>query len=126
LVASAEDVAAFSIAIDQGRFLTEETWEDVFTPSVSNSGATLPYGLGWFIQEYQGVTLQWHYGYWTTNSSLIIRVPEKGMAFIVLANTQTLSSPYGLGADNNVMRSDVARLFVEEFVVGEEPPPLRR
>jgi CubicO group peptidase (beta-lactamase class C family) len=119
LVASPEDMAAFSMAIDEGRFLSSETWNQVFTPATSNSGEILPYGLGWFIQEYQGVGLQWHYGYWTTNSSLIIRVPERRLTFVVLANTQTLSSPYGLGADNNVMRSAVARLFVEEYVLGE-------
>ena len=123
LVASAEDVAAFSIAIDEGRFLTSETWEQVFAPATSNTGTTLPYGLGWFIQEYQGVTLQWHYGYWTTNSSLIVRVPEQGLTYVVLASTQNLSAPYGLGVDDNVMRSDVARLFVEDFVVGDEPLP---
>jgi CubicO group peptidase (beta-lactamase class C family) len=123
LVASAEDMAAFSIAIDQGRFLSPETWQQVFTPAQSNSGETLPYGMGWFIQEYQGARLQWHYGYWTTNSSLIVRAPDKGLTFVVLANTQTLSSPYGLGTDNNVLRSDVARLFVDGFVVGDEPLP---
>lgn len=122
LVASAEDMAAFSMAIDEGQFLSSETWDQVFTPAASNSGEALPYGLGWFIQEYQGVKLQWHYGYWTTNSSLIVRAPELGLTFVVLANTQTLSSPYGLGADNNVMRSAVARLFVEEYVLGEVPP----
>jgi len=123
LVASARDVTTFSLAVDEGRFLSPETWEQVFTPAVSNSGDTLPYGLGWFIQEHQDVTLQWHYGYWTTNSSLIVRAPEKGLTFVVLANTQTLSSPYGLGADNNVLRSEVAELFVDAFVVGNEPFP---
>lgn len=123
LVASAADVATFSLAIDEGLFLSPETWNEVFTPAQSNSGETLPYGLGWFIQEYQGATLQWHYGYWTTNSSLIVRAPEKGLTFVVVANTQTLSSRYGLGVDNNVMRSDVARLFVEAFVLGDDPLP---
>ena len=123
LVASAEDVATFSLAIDEGQFLSEDTWVDVFTPATSNSGETLPYGLGWFIQEYEGAHLQWHYGHWTTNSSLIVRAPEKGLTFVVLANTQTLSSPYGLGADNNVMRSAVATLFVEAYVLGDDPLP---
>lgn len=123
LVASAEDVAAFSVAIDQGRFLSPETWERVFTPTVSNSGETLPYGLGWFIQDHQGVRLQWHYGYWTTNSSLIVRAPDKGLTFVVLANTPGLSSPYGLGIDNNVLRSEAARLFVDAFVLGNEALP---
>jgi CubicO group peptidase (beta-lactamase class C family) len=134
LVASAADVAAFSVAIDEGRFLDAETWTQVFTPATSNTGDTLPYGLGWFIQSYQGVTLQWHYGGWTTNSSLIVRAPEKGLAFVVLANTPQLSAAYpGLGTDNNVLRSAVARLFVDAFVLGDEPlprglsgPPVRR
>jgi CubicO group peptidase (beta-lactamase class C family) len=124
LVASAEDVAAFSIAIDEGRFLEPGTWGQVFTPMVSNSGQTLPYGLGWFIQSTQGVTLQWHYGYWTTNSSLIVRAPAQRLTFVVLANTAQLSAAYpGLGSDNNVLRSDVARLFVNAFVLGDEPFP---
>lgn len=124
LVASAEDVAAFAVAIGECRFLRSDTWAQVFTPAVSNTGETLPYGLGWFVQSYQGVTLQWAYGYWTSNSSLIVRVPEKGLVFVVLANTSQLSAAYpGLGSDNNVLRSGVARLFVDAFVSGSEPLP---
>ena len=124
LIASAEDVAAYSIAIDEGRFLFPETWESVFSPAVSNSGATLPYGLGWFIHLHEGIELQWHYGLWDANSSLIVRAPERSLAFVVLANTSMLSRAYyNLGADSNVLRSDVARLFVESFVTGTDPLP---
>ncbi len=126
LVASAEDVARFSIAIDQGQFLQPETWDSVFTAAVSNSGTTLPHGLGWFIYEHEGAVLQWHYGYWDSNSSLIVRAPQQGLTYVVLANTNMLSRAYGLGVDANVMRSEVARLFVESFVLGEEPLPMRR
>jgi len=123
LVASAEDMATFSLAIDEGRFLEAETWQQVFTPAVSNGGEDLPYALGWFIHEHEGVTLQWHYGHWTTNSSLIVRVPEERLTFVVVANTPQLSAAYGLGGDSDVLRSDVARLFVEHFVTGDEPLP---
>lgn len=121
LVASADDMARFSIAIDQGRFLEPATWDSVFTPAVSNDGETLPYGLGWFIHYHQGVKLEWHYGWWTSNSSLIVRAPERELSFVVLANTNMLSRRYGLGGDSDVMRSDIARLFVESFVLGDEP-----
>jgi CubicO group peptidase (beta-lactamase class C family) len=123
LVASAEDVARYSIAVDQGRFLEPETWDSVFTPAVSNDGATLPHGLGWFIYEYEGAILQWHYGYWNSNSSLIVRAPQKGLTFVVVANTNMLSRAYNLGVDANVLRSAVALLFVESFVLGDEPFP---
>jgi CubicO group peptidase (beta-lactamase class C family) len=118
-------VARFSLAIDEGRFLKPETWDSVFTPAVSNSGQTLPYGLGWFIHYYQGVKLEWHYGYWDSNSSLIVRAPEKRMTFVVLGNTNMLSRPYNLGLDSNVMRSAVATLIIEAFVLGDEPLPGR-
>jgi CubicO group peptidase (beta-lactamase class C family) len=123
LVASAEDMATFSLAIDAGLLLEPETWDSVFTAAVSNTGETLPYGFGWFIHYYEGAKLEWHYGYWDSNSSLIVRAPEKEMTFVVLANTNMLSRPYGLGLDSDVMRSDMARLFVEPFVVGDEPLP---
>jgi CubicO group peptidase (beta-lactamase class C family) len=123
LVASAEDMAAFSLAIDQGLFLDAETWEAVFTPAISTGGQTLPYGLGWFIHYHEDVKLEWHYGHWTTNSSLIVRAPEKGLTFVVLANTSELSRRYGLGGDSDVLRSDVAKLFVDSFVLGDDPFP---
>ncbi len=123
MVASAEDMATFSIAIDEGRFLAADTWDRVFTPAVSNTGETLPYALGWFIQDRQDITFQWYYGWWTSNSSLIVRVPERELTFVVLANTNYMSRAYGLGGDSNVLRSDVARLFIEAFVFGDEPLP---
>jgi CubicO group peptidase (beta-lactamase class C family) len=123
LIASVEDMARYSIAIDEGRFLEAETWEEVFTAAVSNSGETLPYGIGWFIQEYEGQRLQWHYGWWTGNSSLIVRAPDRGLTFVVVANTDGLSSTYRLGGDNNALRSAFGRIFVESFVVGDELLP---
>ena len=123
LVASARDMAAFSLAIDEGRFLEADTWAEVFTPAVSNSGNILPYGLGWFIYESQGTTYQWHYGWWDSNSSLIVRVPQRHLTFVVLANTPQLSAAYGLGQNANLFRSAVARLFIDYFVRGDEPFP---
>lgn len=123
LIASARDMARYSIAIDQGEFLQPATWDSVFTPAVSNDGETLPYGLGWFIYWHQGVKVEWHYGWWNGNSSLIVRVPQRRLAFVVLANTSRLSAAYGLGGDANVLRSDVAKLFIDSFVFGNEPLP---
>jgi CubicO group peptidase (beta-lactamase class C family) len=126
LIASVENMAAYSIAIDQGQFLQPATWDSVFTPAEDPNGDPLAYALGWFIHVHEGIELQWHYGYWDANSSLIVRVPEQGLAFVVLANTSMLSRAYGLGGDSNVLRSDVARLFIESFVTGDDPLPARR
>jgi CubicO group peptidase (beta-lactamase class C family) len=122
LIGSVRDMARFSIAVDQGRFLQPQTWDSVFSPAMA-SGRPLPAGLGWFIYDHRGIRMQWAYGWWTGSSSLILRVPARGLTFIVAANSDAMSSKYRLGGDANVLRSDVARLFIESFVTGKEPMP---
>ncbi len=83
---------------------------------ISNSGKVLPYGLGWFVQNIEGVKLIWHYGYWVGMSSLIIRIPEKKMSFIILANSDMLSAPYALGK-GDIWVSPYAKEFLKSFVL---------
>jgi CubicO group peptidase (beta-lactamase class C family) len=118
LTASALDVAAFSMAMDRDALLKPATKALAYTPVVSPSGADFPYALGWFSTEYRGVRVIWHYGWWTANSSLIIKVPDRGLTFVVLANTDGLSSPYPL-ALGKLETSPWARLFLDSFVIGD-------
>lgn len=115
LMASVLDMAKYDIAVDQHRFLTKETQQLAFTPFTSTKGEALPYGLGWFTQDYKGTRLIWHYGYWTGNSSLILKVPERNLTFIAMANTDNLSRPTDLGA-GDVLSSPVGLAFLETFI----------
>jgi CubicO group peptidase (beta-lactamase class C family) len=122
LIASALDVAQYSMAIDRNAFLRAETQAKIFQPAISTRGDTLPYGLGWFVQRINGVTLQWHYGYWTGNSSLLIRVPDRGLCFVLLANADGLSRGTSLGS-GNLQSSPAARAFLDAFVFGHATLP---
>ncbi len=125
LISSVLDMAKYDIAIDQNRFLTKETQQLAFTPMVSTKGEQLPYGLGWFTQNYKGTRLIWHYGYWMANSSLIIKVPDRNITFIAMANTDNLSRPTDLGA-GDVTSSPVGLAFLKTFIFPEifkESPP---
>ncbi|HEX6367581.1 MAG TPA: serine hydrolase domain-containing protein [Longimicrobium sp.] len=115
LVSSAADMVRFSNALDTPALVSGATLEKIFTPATSDSGKRLPYGLGWFVQQYGETRILWHYGFWTANSSLIIKVPDQGLTFVLLANTDMLSRPYNLGADEDVRRSPYARAFLEVF-----------
>jgi len=64
-----------------------------------------------------GHTLVWHYGYWTGNSSLIIKEPARGLVFVALTNSDQLSAPFKLGV-GDLMSSTVAQVFVNAFVTG--------
>jgi CubicO group peptidase (beta-lactamase class C family) len=111
LVSTVEDVGRFSIALDDDRLLRAETRQRAFAPSRSTKGERLPYGLGWFVQESNGLTLVWHYGLWTGTSSLILKVPQRQVTFVVLANSDGLSRPFALGG-GDVLRSPFAREFL--------------
>ena len=119
LMSTVLDMAKYDIAIDQNKFLTKETQQLAFTPTRSTRGEELPYGLGWFTQNYKGTKLIWHYGYWTGNSSFILKVPERNMTFIIMANSDNLSRPTDLGS-GDALSSPVGMAFLKTFIFPEK------
>jgi CubicO group peptidase (beta-lactamase class C family) len=119
LISTVLDMAKYDIAIDQNKFLTKETQQLAFTPTVSTKGESLPYGLGWFTQNYKGTKLLWHYGYWTGNSSFILKVPERNITFIIMANSDNLSRPTDLGS-GDATSSAVGMAFLKTFIFPEK------
>jgi ketosteroid isomerase-like protein len=119
LISTVLDMAKYDIAIDQNKFLAKETQQLAFTPAVSTKGESLPYGLGWFTTSYKGTKLLWHYGYWTGNSSFILKVPEQNITFIIMANSDNLSRPTDLGA-GNALSSPVGMAFLKTFIFPEK------
>jgi CubicO group peptidase (beta-lactamase class C family) len=119
LMSTVLDMAKYDIAIDQNKFVTKETQQLAFTPTRSTTGEELPYGLGWFTQNYNGTKLLWHYGYWTGNSSFIVKVPERNMTFIIMANSDNLSRPTDLGG-GDALSSPVGMAFLKTFIFPEK------
>lgn len=123
LVSSARDVAEFSMAMDRNEFLSAATTALAYTPTVALGGSTLPYALGWFATDYRGVRVVWHYGLWTSISSLIVNIPSRSVTFVLLANSDALSAAYPLGA-GKLESSPWARLFLDTFIAAGAPVPL--
>ena len=108
LIASAPDVVRFSLGIDRGELIKESTRTRAFS-QVSDS---VPYGLGWFVQTHREMKVVWHFGQTSESSSLVVKIPEKQLTFVVLANSNGLSRGRGLGDSADVQRSPVAMLFL--------------
>jgi CubicO group peptidase (beta-lactamase class C family) len=120
LMSSAAEVAEFSMAVDRDMFLRPETKAAAFTNAQTTTGQTIPYGLGWFVQQSGEAKLVWHYGLWTANSSLVLKAPAKALTFVALANSDGLTSRYDLAA-GDVLLSPLASEFVRAFVIGTTP-----
>jgi CubicO group peptidase (beta-lactamase class C family) len=115
MISTVLDLAKFDIAMDRNLIVSKESKETMFTPTISNSGKPLPYGLGWFVQYHNEVKLVWHYGHAPkAYSSLILKVPEEELTFILLVNSDGASAPFKLGA-GNVLRSPFATTFLNLF-----------
>ena len=112
LVASAPDVARFSVALDQGHLLSETSRALAWTPSLAPDGNRLPYGLGWFVQQHRGHRIVWHYGHALESSSLLVKVPDHKTTFVLLANSDGLSRWRALGDKADIAASPAAVLFL--------------
>jgi CubicO group peptidase (beta-lactamase class C family) len=113
LIASVRDLAKFDGALNI--HLRPETLASAWTNSTHNNAPT-PFGLGWFVQIYNGEKLVWHFGYVPDSySSLILKVPGRRLTLILLANSDGLSAPFSLH-DGDVTSSLFARTFLRLFL----------
>ena len=114
MISTVNDLAKFDVAIDQHRFLRPETQALAWTPFVSNSGKTLPHGLGWFAETFAGEKLVWHYGHWPgMYSATYVKIPAKNLTMILLANNEAASAPFYLAG--GIETSVFACAFLKEF-----------
>ncbi|HEV7857864.1 MAG TPA: serine hydrolase [Pyrinomonadaceae bacterium] len=113
LISTVRDLALYDAAIDRHLLLQSQIQEQAWTNPINSGGQTLPYGLGWFVQNYGGERLIWHYGSWPDAfSALILKVPRRNVTLILLANSGGLSNFNALGA-GNVAGSPFASLFLQ-------------
>lgn len=112
VVSTVRDLARFDAALDDGVLLESGTLSRAWEPAGS-----MPTGLGWFVQRHNGERLVWHFGLARdAYSSLVIKVPGRGLTLILLANSDGLAGPpYNL-SDGNVSSNLFASLFLRLFV----------
>ena len=115
MIASAEDLARFDIAFDKGRLLSASGREAMFTRPKAPDGSALRYALGWFVETLHGERIAWHYGWFPpTVSALYLKLPDRGLTFILLSNSDRLSAEMSWTA-RGIRASPFARLFLERI-----------
>lgn len=116
LTSTVEDLAKFDHAIDNHLLIKKETQELAWTNFLNNSSQPIPYGLGWFVQQIEGVKVIWHYGQWPVFTGLYIKVPEKNIRLIILTNSTSMNAPFDLDK-GDLLVSPVAIRFLQDFVL---------
>ena len=108
-----------TVALDRGDIVTRESLAAMTSPAVQTQPgrADLNYGLGWYVQDFEGVRMVWHTGRWPpSTSALYLKVPEYRLTFIIAANTDNLTVPFpGIGG-GDLSRSAPMLTFFHHFV----------
>ena len=111
LVSTVRDLAKLDVALDSNDILHQETIDMAWNP-VNWPGYVSPMGLGWFVQTHREQRVVWHFGnVGNAYSSLLLKLPDQKITFILLANSDGLSASFQLPA-GNVTKSLFAALFL--------------
>ncbi len=93
LVATAEDVARFALALHSGALLKNETREQMFVRQRTRDGKPTGYGLGWAVGTQRGRHEVYHIGGQPRVSTALYLVPESGLAVVFLTNLEGVGTP---------------------------------
>ena len=119
IVSTVLDLAKYDMALDSGKLGDGALMKKLFTPARTPEGTELPYAFGWYVQTWRGERLVWHSG-WDEDagfSALLLKVPDRHVTLILLANGEGLRWNNPLDAAT-VQNSPFAAAFLERFVFG--------
>jgi len=119
LTSNVRDLARFEAALLGDRLLQPGPLRRMTSPTFT-PGGFLPYGLGWFVSWSANERMIWAFGESTEASALFFRLPDRGLALILLAEGPGITRPFHL-ALANPLRSPFVLAFLRRFVpFGEE------
>jgi CubicO group peptidase (beta-lactamase class C family) len=93
LIATAEDVARFAIALHSGALLKKETREQMLVRQRTRDGRLTGYALGWTVGTERGRREAYHIGGQPKVSTVLYMLPDNGLAVALLANLEGVSAP---------------------------------
>lgn len=124
VVSTVLDLAKYEKALYSGLIAPPTIKQKLEQAVRFNNGDLAPYGYGWYFECYRGQRLMWHSGWDEENgfSALYLRVPEQGLAFVALANSEGIWWQNPLD-DARVRDSEFAQRFMDRFLFATDLPP---
>jgi CubicO group peptidase (beta-lactamase class C family) len=113
-LSSADDMAAFEVAILSDRLVKRSTRDAMWTRQKLSDGTTSDYALGWGTGTSAGVPDVGHAGGQQGTSTMIMMAPEQRAGVVVLINMD--------GGDASSLATDLMRIVLESEGVALAPP----
>lgn len=115
LISTVRDMARFDLALRGGIIVRLDTLTSAWQAPVGAKGQRLPHGLGWFVQNSNGLPVVWQFGTGENgSSSMVVTLPTRGLTVILLANSSGLAKPSTLSSGDLTV-SPFGRLILGVF-----------
>jgi CubicO group peptidase (beta-lactamase class C family) len=126
MVSTVDDLANFEKQLDKrdgvpfSASTIDQMWSNQFFDFPNASGAptrvVMPTGLGWFVTNESNQRLVWTFGHIEdAASALIVKMPQKKLTLIMLANSGGLVKGYGF-ENASVTSSPFVKVFLRLFI----------
>ena len=89
---SLNDLEAWIHALENHALISAAMTQKVFSKTMNNKGEVVEYGYGWCIEEVYKHNMIIHGGSWVGFNLVIAHVPDRELWFVVLCNSQAVSS----------------------------------
>ncbi len=113
MLLSARDLVAWSEAVRSRSVVSAESWRQMLSPVVLNSGKPYPYGFGWFIDSLAGAPVYQHGGSWQGFRTQLYRYEQSDLTISVLTNLGT--------ANPQIIATDIAAAIDARLVMPDLP-----
>ena len=87
-ISTVEDLAKFAIAMQAGALVKKETLDQMWVQQKTRDGKATSYGLGWGVNERNGMKEVHHGGAQQRVSTFLYTIPEKGLAVVLMTNLE--------------------------------------
>jgi serine beta-lactamase-like protein LACTB, mitochondrial len=87
-----EDLAKFAIAMQTGKLLKQESLNQSWTKQKTKDGKETTYGLGWQVNERNGLKEVIHGGNQARVTTYLYMLPERGFAVVLMMNLEGVGS----------------------------------
>jgi CubicO group peptidase (beta-lactamase class C family) len=104
LISTVEDMGKFYIALQSWMLVSQKTLEQAWTLQKTRDEQQIPYGLGWWVSERNGMKEVYHGGAAAGFSVFLYILPEKKVAVVLMANMELLGQK---------QRDDLARQIAD-------------
>jgi len=118
LASNATDLLKLSEALDRNSLISANSKSLMYSPPREG----LPYGHGIFCTD-ADVTIYWGYGQYDAYASLFLKIPEKDLTLILLANNNLMSDHARL-INGDPLSSLFVLSFLQHYLLKESPVPI--